>query len=140
MLNRLHLFLTFTLTVLVLGGCGGGLALAPVEGLVTLNGAPVADAAVMFAPQPSGPVATGVTDATGRFTLHTTNDLGALIGEHRVTITKQDIGNLVNGLPGPGGIKITWHVPEKYSRAETSGLTASVKRSGNEISFPLQSP
>src|SRR5687768_16586496 len=75
----------------LLCGCGEeGLKLAPVEGTVLLDGAPVAEAGIMFQPADpkAGPPAVGTTDAEGKFALITANKPGALVGEHRVAISK----------------------------------------------------
>src|SRR5262245_33000369 len=69
-------------------GCNrSGLNLAYVDGVVTYNGQPVEHAGVLFKPE-SGPFAMGTTDAEGKFTLVTANYPGALIGEHKVGISK----------------------------------------------------
>jgi len=127
--------------LVVIAGCGGDdLRLAPVTGVVTLDDEPVAGAAVLFMPVDGGPVATASTDENGRFTLSTTNRVGAVIGEHRVSVNKSEIHGLVDGMPGPDGIRIEWIVPEKYSRVETSGLVKTVNKGQNEIPLHLKSP
>ena len=69
---------------------------APVAGRVTLDGKPLADAHVIFQPIASsdknaepGPGSYGSTDADGRYTLETIEPVesGAVVGNHRVTIT-----------------------------------------------------
>ena len=73
---RQLLGLMFLCMLLPAAGCGrGGLNLAPVEGIVTCDGTPVADAGVMFVPNELnvGPPATGSTDSEGRFKLVTVN-------------------------------------------------------------------
>lgn len=91
------LFVSF-LAISTLGCSGSSNPVAPVNGVVTLNGKPVADMVVTFTPVPGktasvgdentpGKSATGNTDAEGKFTLSTyeRND-GALVGEHKVTV------------------------------------------------------
>lgn len=113
--------------LVVFVGCDRGLRLGPAEGTVTLDGKPVADAGMIFTPVDGGPPGTGSTDAQGRFKLRTVNSDGAKVGEHRVTITKQETRGLGPfGPTSPEGIKVIWHVPQKYSNPETSGLTATV--------------
>jgi hypothetical protein len=89
------------LALLALGGtpgCGPKLpATVPVSGSVRLSGKPLAEATVVFvadhAGSPGGKaVATGLTDASGRFTLVTRVGLaglaeGAVPGTHRVTVS-----------------------------------------------------
>ena len=83
---------------LVAAGCGGSLpAVAPVKGVVTIGGQPLADATVIFhTSEPVagfGPlVATGKTGDDGRFTLTTRVDArrslpGAPVGSHRVSVS-----------------------------------------------------
>jgi hypothetical protein len=89
---------TFTVGVLALAsGCGTSeFELAPVSGTVTLDGEPVAAARVIFEPQrdgqeafSAGPGSDGMTDEAGRYSLRTSvsGDAGAVIGQHRVTIS-----------------------------------------------------
>jgi hypothetical protein len=75
------------------GGCGSS-KIAPVSGRVTLNGKPLPNASVTFAPvggkanQEPGPSSAGKTDADGRYTLSLIGQEGngALIGKHKVRI------------------------------------------------------
>ena len=73
-------------TCLLLSGCGT--KLHEVSGVVTLDGQPVAEAGVMFQPTAGGPVASGTTDAAGKFTLQCANKPGLIAGEYLVTISK----------------------------------------------------
>ena len=128
------------LLAVLIAGCGGGLDLIPVSGTVTLDGKPVDGAAVVFVPVAGGPVASGTTEAGGKFRLMTVNEPGAVPGEHHVTVTKQTMhGITADGMPGPDGVRVEWHVPERYSRAKTSGLTATVGGNKPEVSFALSS-
>ena len=121
-------------------GCGGGLELAPASGKVTLDGQPLADAAVNFVPVDGGPVASGVTDDQGRFSLATVNKAGAVPGQHHVTITKQIVTGITeDGTIEPGEIQTEWIVPERYSKPDTSGLTATVGGQQKEHTFDLPS-
>ena len=72
----------------VLVGCGPGSDTVPVSGIVTYQGQPLAEVEVTFFPEEGRP-ASGVTNASGRYTLSTfaSND-GAIPGEHRVVITE----------------------------------------------------
>jgi len=81
------------LTLLI--GCGSNEKTAPVSGTVTLNGKPVADIAVTFAPVASdgknvtGTSAFGVTDAAGHYALklYGTETKGATVGKNQVRFT-----------------------------------------------------
>ncbi len=74
-------------------GCGGGntISTAPVSGVVTLNGAPLANASISFQPIASGnpgPPSSDQTDDEGNFTLHFADGKeGAVIGKHKVLIS-----------------------------------------------------
>jgi len=68
---------------------------APVSGVITLDGQPLAAAHVTFMPvheaqagSQSGPEASGETDASGKYTLKSAfGDRGATIGKNRVMVT-----------------------------------------------------
>lgn len=89
--------LAFVCGVLLLAGCGGP-ELAPVKGRVMWKSKAVAGASITFSPvgksadeREPGKPATGFTDSDGNFKLSTykVHD-GALIGQHKVTITVDD--------------------------------------------------
>lgn len=117
----------------LLAGCGMGSSMAHVTGTVTLDGQPVKDAVVTFAPHEGQP-ATGVTNAEGKFTLQTREPGdGVLVGLHDVTI----IGVKTSGGPPPTAdglsgavdmrqVKQEWFIPQRYSVRETAGLTQEV--------------
>lgn len=70
-----------------LAGCSGNLTLVPVEGHVTLDGAPLEGASVLFRPTQGRP-AVGVTDQAGLYRLRYSRErLGTLPGLHTVQIT-----------------------------------------------------
>ncbi len=75
--------------VAVLGGCEKGPELLPAGGTVSYRGAPVDGATVTFRCEEANSVATGTTDAQGRFELSTYQaGKGAVAGKHKVTVTK----------------------------------------------------
>jgi hypothetical protein len=136
-LPRIKKLGVFLLLCVATGGCNrSGLNLAPVEGVVKLNGAPVEGAGVLFMPS-SGPFATGTTDAEGKFTLTTANEPGAIIGDHRVIITKtQTTATQIAGerLPRYN----TKHlIPTKYGDLSASGLAKTVVDDDNKFEFNL---
>jgi hypothetical protein len=122
-------------------GCGRS-DMGRVSGVVTYRSKPVADAVVTFRPQ-NRPVATGRTDAAGRYRLSTyTAGDGAVRGENRVAITPWIPGP--NLFPEPGQPPPPWvdpkrdDIPEKFRQEATSGLTVEVvSRKQNEFSFEL---
>ncbi|QDS98242.1 hypothetical protein [Adhaeretor mobilis] len=139
-------------------GCGSGTrGLAPVSGVVTLDGEPVTTGRIEFHPS-SGRPASGEIKSDGRYQLTTfqSHD-GAKPGKYRVTITSQRIpevgpvyksfedelaGNMVESgqsqQSGKQSTQITWLVPQKFSIVSTSGLEAEVGDDGGEIDFELQ--
>ncbi|QEG43501.1 carboxypeptidase-like regulatory domain-containing protein [Roseimaritima ulvae] len=138
--------------LLVTAGCGGGdknpgVDLEPVTGTVTLDGAPLEGAMVVFHGEQG---ASGVTDASGNFTL-TTFDPGdgAKVGVYKVTVSKSemvgvdtsysDINSPNYGTEPPPGAEGTrkYIVAEKYSNPDTAGLTADVKSGANEFTFAV---
>jgi len=137
---------------MVLIGCSGDPRLGKVFGRVTVGGKPVTGGTIMFHPD-AGPTAVGPIGRDGAYTLTTlkAND-GALVGSHRVTIhaTAVGEGSMVDPKSFDEEIqksrrgakilvagKVTWIVPEKYSRTQTSNLTATVGNRSNEINFDL---
>jgi hypothetical protein len=125
------------LASLTLVGCNrSGLNLAPVEGVVTYKGAPLDNAGVMFKPE-KGPIAIGQTDAQGKFSLITANHEGALVGDHKVSISKAV--TLAPQMPGERfpRYQTKYLIPEKYGSPETSELSATVTSGGNELEFNL---
>lgn len=83
------------LVTFLVAGCGGP-SVAPVSGTVTLDGKPLANAAVHFQPKATdnnlnpGPGSDAMTDDNGNYTLKvvTTGQEGAIVGKHRVEIAK----------------------------------------------------
>jgi hypothetical protein len=139
-------------------GCKPPLPLVPVTGTVRLGGQPLKDALVVFAPESHDagtvPVATGRTDAEGRFVLLTnyqprSTGTGAVPGRHRVTVSKminakelpqpayakklaahrKMVRDLNLQLPYSEGEEDLCYVevaPEKYTMMTTSPLFAEV--------------
>jgi hypothetical protein len=107
-----------------------------VEGTVTLDGAPLGGAKVIFTPVEGGRSSMAVTDGSGRYVLEfTAGEKGAVVGKHKVSISTyeagetDDAGNLVGHVPE--------RVPAKYNRETT--LEREVKSGRQVINFELQS-
>ncbi|MBN1394257.1 MAG: carboxypeptidase regulatory-like domain-containing protein [Pirellulales bacterium] len=125
-------------------GCGSGRPnLALVSGKVTYQGKPVTEGKIVFHPQ-KGRQAIGVIDADGNYRLTTfDNGDGAAPGKYRVTIqamrasgaprAKNILDEVKSGIKEAASVE--WIVPEKYSRLETSPLTAEVESEPNNIDF-----
>ena len=107
-----------------------------VQGVITLDGQPLANATVTFSPA-QGRASIGQTDAEGRYQLRYTNtETGAEFGQHRVSITSAIQGVSAEGdVPGVEGRQEL--LPARY-HADTE-LTADVKAGSNTIDFALES-
>lgn len=146
-------WLTAVAVIIQASGCGRPLpTTARVSGLVTLAGKPVNTGMVMFHPE-QGRAAIGPIGSDGRYTLTTfRSGDGAVLGRHRVTIEVRTLGagGAVERLPMtleeapkpsltayPSDPRVTWIVPEQYSLASTTPLTADVKPGSNTIDFAV---
>lgn len=118
----------------------------PVSGTLTYKGQPLEYYQVIFMPVEGTRVATGVTDAEGKFKLGT-NDLGdgAPPGEAKIAITF--VGPPSSVEPGteqaiddPSKLpKPKVKIPAKYADPATSGLTQTVPASGlTDVKLDLQ--
>lgn len=152
----------FPLAVFGLLGCGAGgddagrQPVFTVTGTVTLNGSPLENATVAFAPQAGQPTAVGSTDAQGKFVL-TTYEYGdgAAAGAFAVVINKTVAAPASTGAASSGGDHEATEqaglahdadsesagvgmVPAQYTRAADTPLSADVKTSGeNNFTFEL---
>ena len=143
--------------ILCLTGCRkSGPDVQMVEGLVTIDGEPLAAATVGFSPliPGEGLPATGATLADGRFRLTATRggatEKGTTVGEYAVSISKVELlpdpkwDNLKPGeMPsGPREIRYRYLVPKAYESTTTSGLKTTVKKglnTGEAFTFELKS-
>jgi hypothetical protein len=157
-------FLASVLALVVAGtiGCGGGPTLKTeyVEGVVTLDGTPVAGATVTFTPvnPDQGVSAGGKTDENGVYKLTAVGtgeevaaiDGGTVPGEYYVAVQKQVVETPISqeeaeeqGIeyvaPEPGSQEVQYLVPKKYKIPAKSGLTATVKEGKNDIPLALTS-
>jgi hypothetical protein len=137
---RKSTLLVVTLPALLCGltgvGCNpAGQHLAPVSGVVTLDGRPLANGSVSFQPvAPQGSTIAGkgsaaYCDGQGRFQLETIDgDPGAVVGEHRVRIygprSRVDSADDTGG----GSAEI---VPPKYNFETTLTFTVPAEGSQN---------
>src|SRR5262245_49245216 len=113
--------LTVLLAALALPGCGKtNLKVAPVSGIVTLDGNPLKRASVTFLPKAGGRPSFGVTNDQGRYILeYSLQELGAEVGACTVKITTQSSGD-------DSGAKATKElVPKRY---RTEPIEVQVER------------
>ena len=120
------------MAALPLAGCGkSNMTVAPVSGLVTLDGAPLKSASVTFQPKDGGRPSFGVTNDQGRYILeYSVSELGAKVGPCTVRITTENRGD-------DSGAKPTKElVPKRY---KTAPIEVEVKSKSNTIDIPLTS-
>lgn len=149
MKHTVRYLLIVVLTILGVG-CGQRLPLVPVTGVVVIGTLPVAGAEVSFLSEAPGErPAVGRTDAAGRFRLKTywpasKKELdGASPGLYRVVVSQLLWPNLIEKLPGESRVLKspvpTNNLPERYSKASTSGLSAEVRQGEvNDFTFTLE--
>lgn len=122
---------------LLVTGCGSGLELVEVDGIVMIDSEPVPNAEVVFRPAEGRP-SIGRTDVAGHYVLqYMEGTSGAVPGSHQVTITTYleadpDSSDPViqQGLPEI--------IPDIYNTRTT--LTADLKPGQkNTVDFPLES-
>ena len=155
----------FTASCFLLGGCSGSgrPPVAPVEGRLTYQGKPVADATVVFLCPGAPRQAVGMTDAEGnyRLTTYEPND-GATVGTHVVTVKKFKSptdqatgpaeGRSLEGKALSKSIEESMRqtarraaqaekegslLPLKYAYVKTSGLSKEVVAGDNVINIEL---
>lgn len=133
---------------LVAGGCSRSErpAVTPVSGTVTYNGNPVDGAIVSFSSSGGKPAATGVTDASGKYALHTFGEAdGAAPGDYIVTLSKMSVDDPMagkttdeiselhaSGKPVPEAV-VKHLLPKKYSTVQESPEKASVKAGESNV-------
>jgi hypothetical protein len=113
----------------VSAGCGSQSDMAPVDGVVRLDGAPLTKGIVTFVPD-AGRSASGPIGSDGTFQLSTLGKSdGALVGKHRITITATNVptGPPNFDLDRPNASPVQGGVPARYASAEASELTFEVK-------------
>jgi hypothetical protein len=133
----------FVLLLPPLAGCGSDpYRVAPVSGTVTLNGKPLANTSVTFAPlavagaMEPGPSSAGTTDADGRYTLTLIgkDGRGAVVGKHKVRISIREESDVSNDNP----VKVQ-QLPMKYNAQTT--LEFDVPADGSDkADFDLKVP
>ena len=148
---RITLLFVTIFTVVVLSGCGSKLDTIKVTGTITFDGAPLADATVNFSPETEGAglPAYGTTDAGGNYVLQTPQGAvngGTTPGKYLVTVQKREKSPVEEtsgeydgtssaqnpNLPRPKSL-----IPERYERAISSRLTATVDKDNTVFNFDL---
>ena len=129
-----------SLSVLLLCFCGcpsSNENIGWVEGVVTVNGTPVEGARVRFYPT-TGRGSSGKTDEKGHSEWkYTRSEDGAVIGEHKVTISTEVEAN--NYEQDDAVEARAESIPKKYVNLKTTDLTATVKSGNNTHNFDIKS-
>ena len=133
----LPFFQSLLILVLACGCSNTGVKnkLGRVSGKVTLGGAPLADALVMFSGIQGGSPSAGRTDATGTYALVFSRNInGAEVGSHTVTISTYQPAT-----DDPPKAEVPEKVPLKYRDPDgKDALKAEVKGGSNTIDFALE--
>lgn len=141
-LNHCAKYLLFPVTALYcsgLVGCGSDPTMAPVEGIVLLDGKPLDHGMVTFVPA-AGRGAKGSIGSDGRFVLGTHSDAdGALVGRHRVAVTAFEKPVWPPNYDRDGQESDKSPVPPRYASPDSSGLTFQVEQGRNEAKIELTS-
>jgi hypothetical protein len=120
-------------------GCGGSGSEATVEGMVTLDGAPVPAGSISFVPSAGGTQAYAMSDESGNYEAYTGRKPGLRPGEYKVTVVarqKPQVNQTEAGGPAAAGESIT---PRWYASPETTSLAISVEPGANDINLELSS-
>ena len=132
-------------------GCDSGPVIAPVSGVVKVDGKPLETGTIMFHPTSGRPAVANI-DKQGRYELQTYEPGdGALLGNYKVTVeaffTKnapptptslEDEASMpVQRGPRPVTISL---VPEDYGDETATPLKATVEDKDNEINFEIPAP
>ena len=113
--------------VVGLTGCGGGSNLPQVSGTVTLAGAPLPGARVIFFPKGNhGTICTAEADTSGKYVIATGGIDGIAEGDYIVTVSPPAAAGPPGTAPAAGPM-----VPEKYRRKETSDVFIKVGAAGD---------
>lgn len=105
--------------------------LAPVTGVILLDGKPAVGKQVIFSPEGGRP-SIGTTNEQGEYQLmYTVKWEGAIIGNHKVTISTP--------VPDFDGAPYHEDIPAHYTTDAETPLTAEVKDEDNVINFDLKS-
>lgn len=150
-------------TVSLLTGCGpSGPKLVPVEGIVTLDGEPLAFKSLLFLPADGtdGNGAGGFTDGQGKFSLigvvfgATSDFRGCPPGRYRVVVSESTIplseadfqssrrnanGREPEAAIGPMKPATKSEIPSRYTSAQSTPLVLEVPESGGTLNIELTS-
>ena len=130
---KLSLLALLISPLLVASGCDKGPELAPVTGVVLLDGKPLPNATIEFQPDDGSP-SFATTGEDGSYELMFTRDRkGAMPGKHRISIRTE--GNVVDA--DGSERKVREMLPAKYH--DKTELVRDITAGENIIEFRLES-
>jgi hypothetical protein len=129
-----------SLLAAVATGCGSdGPQLTPVEGVVTLDGQPLAGASVLFQPDAGGRPAIGLSDSQGKFVMTTFEEGdGAQVGMNKVSVAKEERVAPKAKLEEGEYVDIKFLTPVKYASPNTSDLSVDVQPGMGPVTLELK--
>ena len=141
MIQYRNFLLVLSVLLLCFCGCPGSSGnVGWVDGVVTLDGDPVAGATVRFYPE-TGRGSSGKTDTNGYYELrYTRSEMGAIIGKHKVTITTEaaTTGSYEQEEKKEARARVA-SIPKKYRDREKTELVKTVESGSNTIDLELTS-
>lgn len=137
MIQYRNFLLSFSFLLCFCGCPASSGNIGTVEGVVTLDSAPVVGATVRFYPT-NDRGSSGKTDENGRYELrYTRTEVGAIIGQHKVTIsTEVEADNYEQKTSVKARAET---IPKKYLDRKKTELSATVESGSNIINFDLTS-
>ena len=124
-----RLLVLLCLAPFAFAGCGSSKPMGTVKGTVTLNGAPYADAAVIFLSLTTGQAASADIQAGGAFALPAPLPTGSY------TVYLAPKAAATSDEPKP--VRIDQAVPDKYWNEAASDIKIDVKEGENDVKVEL---
>ncbi len=144
--QKLVALAAFFVGAIVLPSCDDAIKTEGVAGVVTYNGAPLAEATVHFVPtDASGSASYGTTNEKGEYKLQTllgAADAGTTPGKYKVFVTCTEAFDSDETYVDVDGEEKTMTevesiIPKRYTDENTSGFEANVVKGSNEFNFDL---
>lgn len=134
--RRLSLGTLLGLLMVSLSGCSNqpsdGAVLAPVRGVVTIDGKPQESIKVLFEPQSNFGPSWGKTNSEGEFELfYSRTHQGAVVGSHRVQFQR------IDGAPPEGASQPVKPIPRQYALGSAGFAVEVSEGTENDFSFEL---
>lgn len=123
-------------------GCGGGVPVQPVSGMLLLNGEPGPEnTRINFVPVGDGMAASGVVDSAGKFELFSGSEglAGALPGTYKVYVTADSSAANYMDSPQRGGVPgvSTGPFPKEYTNETTTPLKVEIVAGVSEVDVTI---